>query len=62
MAKQDDFNNAKNKLKEDIKQNKLQEMSLEDAFTTISKDARTLLANKEEKMKSIAIRILKEQL
>jgi hypothetical protein len=35
-------------------------MSYEDAFTAISKKARTLLAEKEENMKSIALRILKE--
>ena len=37
-------------------------MSLEDAFTAISKDARNLLGSKEEDMKIIGLRILKDQL
>ena len=37
-------------------------MSLEDAFTTISKDARNLIGTKEEEMKIIATKVLKEQL
>lgn len=35
-------------------------MSLEDAFTAISKDARNLLQSKEEDMKIIGLRILKD--
>jgi hypothetical protein len=37
-------------------------MSLEDAFTKISKEARELIGKKEEEMKIIATKVLKEQL
>ena len=35
-------------------------MSLEDAFTKISKEARELIGKKEEEMKIIATKVLKE--
>ena len=59
MENNDDFQQAMEKKKET---SQYDGMSLEDAFTTISKDARNLIGTKEEEMKIIATKVLKEQL
>lgn len=59
MKDNDEFLKATDRKKE---KSKYEGMPLEDGFTHISKDARNLLQSKEEDMKIIAMRILREQL
>ena len=59
MKDNDEFQKATGRKKE---KSEYEGMPLEDAFTLISKDARNMLQKKEEDMKIVAMRILREQL